>query len=190
MRIEKTLHDDALTERYYSTGNTEYLGLLYSRYTHMVYGVCMKYLQNREEAKDAVIHIFEKLVHEMKKQEIKVFGKWLYVISKNYCLMQIRAGKTVQKHQKNWVAEQELIMESGEFVHPLDANEADTDKKLQECIERLVTEQKKCIEMFYFENKCYREIADLLTMDEKKVKSYLQNGKRNLKICMEGKNVR
>ncbi len=189
MRIEKTLHDDALIEKYYSTGNTDYLGLLYSRYTHMVYGVCFKYLESREDAKDAVMNIFEKLVKEMKGQEIKTFGSWLYVISKNYCLMQIRSVKSGMKHKKNWESEQKLIMEYGEFLHPLDTNDADTDRVLQECMEKLAASQKRCIEMFYFENKCYREIAYRLKLDEKKVKSSLQNGKRNLKICMEEKNV-
>ena len=81
-------------------------------------------------------------------------------------------------------------MESDEVLHPIDKEDAIRDNALRECIEKLKTEQKKCIEFFYFGNKCYNEIALLMKEDEKKIKSFLQNGKRNLKICLEGKNVR
>lgn len=81
-------------------------------------------------------------------------------------------------------------MESEYNMHPIDREEEVLSDALKECIEKLKSEQKQCIELFYYKKLCYQEVAEKLNMDEKKVKSYLQNGKRNLKICLEGKDVR
>ena len=185
-----TLPDNSLIEQYRSTGDINYLGELYARYMHLVYGVGLKYLGNREEAKDAVMQIFEKLVSEVGRYEVRQFKSWLYVLTKNYCLMQLRSGMSRLKREKIWVEEQEIIVESQIYLHPIDREEAFKDLALKDCVEKLKENQRKCIENFYFENKCYSEIAILMETDEKRVKSFLQNGKRNLKICLEGKNVR
>jgi len=153
----------------------------------MVYGVCLKYLQNREDAKDAVMGIYEKLTEDVLKHDIHIFGSWLYVLCKNYCLMQIRADKTLSNRRKVW---ESVFMESERILHPIDDNTDHIEKAIKECMEKLKQEQKDCIELFYFNNRCYVEIAGLLNINVKNVKSYIQNGKRNLKICLEGKNVR
>jgi RNA polymerase sigma-70 factor, ECF subfamily len=184
---KKSLPDNELQKKFHSTGNPEYLGELYSRYMHLIYGVCLKYLKNREESKDAVMQIFEKLLTDLPENEILNFKSWLYVITKNYCLMQIRAWKNRDKKIKQWQNDPENFMESEEFLHPLDGEDPENNKALRECIEKLKKEQKKCVEWFYYENKSYREIAGFPGMDEKKVKSLLQNAKRNLKICIENK---
>ena len=156
---------------------------------HLVYGVGLKYLGNRDQAKDAVMQVFEKLVVEIDRHEIRQFKSWLYVLTKNYCLMQLRSEKSRVKRERIWGGEQDVVMETDDLLHPIDNEEAVKDAALKECIEKLKNGQKQCIEKFYFENKCYSEIAALLKTDEKKVKSDLQNGKRNLKICLEGKHV-
>jgi RNA polymerase sigma-70 factor (ECF subfamily) len=81
-------------------------------------------------------------------------------------------------------------MENATDLHPIDEDEPNIDKELENCIEKLRGEQKECILLFYFENRCYNEIALSLNLDEKKVKSHLQNAKRNLKLCLEEKHVR
>jgi len=184
------LSDEDLLASYSRKKDQRYLAELFSRYTHMVYGVCLKYLQNREDAKDAVMGIYEKLTEDVLKQDIHIFVSWLYVLSKNYCLMQIRADKTKSKNREVWEKDQLVFMESEWALHPIDDNTDHIEKAIKECMEKLKQEQKDCIELFYFNNRCYIEIAGLLNMNVKNVKSYIQNGKRNLKICLEGKNVR
>jgi RNA polymerase sigma-70 factor (ECF subfamily) len=186
---KKSLPDNELQKKFNSSGNPEYLGELYSRYMHLVYGVCLKYLKNREESKDAVMQIFEKLVKDLPENEILNFKSWLYVISRNYSLMQIRSRKNRDKKIKQWQNDPDNFMESEEFLHPLDDEEYENNKALQDCIKKLKKEQKECVQWFYYENKSYREIAEFPGMDEKKVKSLLQNAKRNLKICLENKHV-
>lgn len=178
--------DELLAQRFKDSGDLDVLGTLYERYLHLIYGVCLKYLQNREEAQDAVTGIFEKLIVELPKQEVKTFKSWLYVLTKNYCLMQIRSQKSTSRKMEAWQMEQEYFVESNEELHPIDEDEASMNKKLIECLQKLKDEQQKCIQLFYFENKSYREISSMTKLKEKKVKSYIQNGKRNLRICIEG----
>jgi RNA polymerase sigma-70 factor (ECF subfamily) len=184
--------DDELLAEFKSGGDLEILGELYSRYIHLVYGVCLKYLKDREEAKDGVMQIFEKLIIEIPKHNIETFHSWLHVVTKNYCLMLLRSGKSEKEKFSEWINDPSVFMETVTDLHPLDDEEYSNavDSDLEDCIKRLKEEQRLCIRQFYFENRCYNEISGNLGLDEKKVKSHLQNGKRNLKICLEGKNVR
>lgn len=189
-KILKKETDEELINKFSSSGNLEVLGELYSRYMHLVYGVCLKYLKEKEESMDAVMQIFEKLVTEIPKQKIENFRSWLHVVTRNYCLMQLRSRKSQGEKQNEWLLDSGNFMENGSGLHPLDKEEPDMEKALADCIEKLKDEQKKCIMQFYYEDKCYNEISKNLGIDENKVKSHLQNGKRNLKLCIEGKNER
>lgn len=180
--------EEYLIKEFTLTGDPEVLGDLYSGYMHLVYGVCLKYLKNREEASDAVMQIFEKLIIEIPKQNIENFRSWLHVVTKNYCLMQLRSQKSKDEKFKEWINDPAVFMENNIVLHPIDEDKNDLEKELTECIEKLKDEQKECIRKFYFENKCYREIASSMNLDENKVKSHLQNAKRNLKICLDEKN--
>jgi len=181
--------DEDLLREYTSTGDLDIAGRLYSRYMPLVYGVCLKYLKNREDAKDAVMQIFEKLIVEIPKQKIENFRSWLHVVTKNYCRMQLRSQKTSDQHMNEWMTDQTVFMEYGTDLHPIDEDGPALDLALANCIEKLKGEQKQCIKLFYYENKCYNEIAKSLDLNEKKVKSHLQNAKRNLKLCLEDKHV-
>lgn len=176
--------DTELLRQYLNTGDLEYLGILYNRYIHLVYGVCLKYFRDREQSKDAVNQLFEKLIGEIPKFEIKNFRSWLYVVVKNHCLMEIRKQKTEKKQFEKY---SELnFMESTDVSHPIDEEQDDLlEEQLLRCIEKLKQRQKECIRLFYYQEKCYREIAQTLDIEQKKVKSLIQNGKRNLKICIE-----
>ena len=181
--------DEDLLNEFTSTGNLEVLGELYSGYMHLVYGVCLKYLKDRDESMDAVMQIFEKLITEIPRHRIDNFRSWLHVVTKNFCLMQLRSQKSHDEKLNEWMSESIIFMENSSVLHPIDEDEPDLEKTLENCIERLKSEQKECIRQFYYENRCYNEIARNLGLDEKKVKSHLQNAKRNLKLCLEEKNA-
>ena len=180
--------DEGLLKEFRSGNDPAVLGELYSGYMHLVYGVCLKYLKDRDESKDAVMQIFEKLITEIPKHNIENFKSWLHVVTKNHCLMQLRSKKSHDEKMGEWAADNIIFMENEEDSHPIDGDTSEIDKALEDCIERLRDEQRSCIRLFYYENRCYSEIAANLRLDEKKVKSHLQNGKRNLKICLEEKN--
>ena len=172
---------------YRETRDRQVIGELFTRYMHLVYGVCMKYIHDRELSKDAVMQIFESLPEKLLRHDVRDFRPWLYVITKNHCLMYLRTEKTKDEKQKIFAIEQTFIMENERDLHPVDEEASQTDADLKDCIDKLGAEQKECILLFYYNNTCYRDIAANLKLDEKKVKSHLQNGKRNLKNCLEQK---
>ena len=175
------ISDHELIARYKEAGELAALGNLYNRYMSMVYGVCLKYLKDREEARDAVMQLFEKLVESLKDHEVAHFKSWLYVTARNHCLMALRSRKG-----KKFEDISERHMESDETLHLEDGTEMETNLiTLEKCIEQLVNEQKLCVQLFYLQQKCYQDITVSTGFDLNKVKSYIQNGKRNLKICME-----
>jgi RNA polymerase sigma-70 factor (ECF subfamily) len=183
--------DRELLLQYKTENNADALGFLYSRYVMLVYGLCLKYLNDREKSKDAVMQIFELLAVELHRHDIQNFKSWLYVFSKNYCLMELRKEKSLHKREELWLAGQEKFMENPDGLHPIDSDEnLQLNAALKDCIEKLKDEQRRCVHLFYFENRSYRDISDETGWDDKKVKSLLQNGKRNLKICLESKHER
>ncbi|MBN1158625.1 MAG: sigma-70 family RNA polymerase sigma factor [Bacteroidales bacterium] len=176
--------DENLILAYRKEGDPGILGILYKKYMHMVYGVGMKYLKNREESQDLVMQVFEVLVKDVMRFEIRNFKSWLYAITKNQCLMRLRGIKKIRNSQDMFLPEE--FMESTAIVHPVDETEDDAMlTKLALCMEKLNEMQRTCIEQFYYQQKCYKVIAAEMKVNENKVKSYIQNGKRNLKICLE-----
>ncbi len=185
----KEKSDEELLLQFQKSTHLDILGELYSRYMHLVYGVSLKYFKDRAEAQDAVMNIFEKLITDLPKHQVQNFKSWLYVLTKNHCLMEIRSRNSSDRRLEGLKTELEF-MELADEMHPIDREENSINETLKECIEKLKSEQKQCIELFYYKKLCYQEVAEELKLDEKRVKSYLQNGKRNLKICLEGKHVR
>ena len=180
--------DDArLLERYLETGRLDYFGELYNRYMPLVYGLCLKYLGSVEKAEDAVMQIFEELVPKIGRYDIKQFRTWIYTVARNHCLQQLRAAKAEIPLESA-----PELMESGGILHLLSTGE-DGERRylaLEDCIEQLPDPQKVSIRLFFMEEKSYADIADLTRYAVKSVKSYIQNGRRNLKICMEKKGIR
>jgi len=177
----KDLDDAALLLRYKSTASLDALGMLYNRYMHLVYGVCLNYFKEEEASKDAVMQIFEELVIKLKIHEVQNFKSWLHVLTRNHCLMALR-----KLAKNNTVSIDDTFVENTGFVH-LDIDDTkETQLTLMEkCMETLTEEQRKSVDLFYLQEKCYKEVAQITGYEMVKVKSYIQNGKRNLKICIE-----
>lgn len=173
--------DASLIASYQHTGDLEVLGTLYNKYMHLVYGVCFNYFKDEELSKDAVMQIFEELVVKLKIHQVQNFKSWLHVLSRNHCLMALR------KSAKNpTVAMEDNFVENNEFLHLDIDNTKETQLTIMEkCMETLTIEQRTSVDLFYLQEKCYKEVADITGYDMLKVKSYIQNGKRNLKICIE-----
>lgn len=174
------LSDEELVLNYRNEGSGEIIGEIYKRYGHLVMGTCMKYLKNRADAEDMTMTLFEKLPHKLGNHTIERFKSWLYMVTKNECLMLLRKkGHLSSELTKELEAKDEL--------HAVEAKEVQYEL-LEEAIKGLKEEQRKCIELFYIESKSYQEITSLLQLDTKKVKSAIQNGKRNLKLILENRN--
>jgi RNA polymerase sigma factor (sigma-70 family) len=175
----EAINDRMLLERYRETGDLAVLAELFQNYSHTIYYVCYRYLQDADQSKDAVMQIFEELINKVNKHDINNFGSWLHVLSRNYCLMQLRSAKKM--HQTSL----DDFMELPADLH-LDSENKETQLGLLDlCLQKLTIAQKQSVELFFLNEKCYKEITDLTGFTLNEVKSYIQNGKRNLKICME-----
>lgn len=104
------------------------------------------------------------------------------MVAKNHCLMRLREkNKTMRE-----------LVENNGLVHP-ETNKQDllqneeTFTLLEAAIEELNEAQKTCVTLFYLEKQSYQQIATQTGFSLLQVKSYIQNGKRNLKILLEKK---
>ena len=176
--------DQQLLDNFYRDGNTEWLGILLPRYTLLLLGVCMKYLKNEEEAKDCVQQVFLKTITELGKYKVEYFKAWIYMVAKNHCLMKIRdrQGKRAIEINDAHLPTTEDVFE-GNIHLEKDA----LLNRMSAALEELNKEQKLCIILFYLEKRSYQEIAEITGFTLMQVKSYIQNGKRNMKIMLEGK---
>jgi len=176
-----SLTDKELVALYKQSDDMTVLGELYQRYMDLVYGVCLKYFKEAETAKDSVIQIFEELVVKLKKHEVDNFKGWLHQVAKNHCLMQLRTPKNLKT-----VEFKIEFVQNEENVHLNGVLEKEENfQKLEYCLGTLTGDQQEAIRLFYLEGKCYNEIVEMTGHEWNYIRSCIQNGRRNLKICME-----
>jgi RNA polymerase sigma-70 factor (ECF subfamily) len=178
------ISDQELLEKFHADHDNEWLGILLQRYTLLLLGVSMKYLKNEEEAKDSVQQIFLKVIQELHKYKVEYFKSWLYMVAKNHCLMKIRdrQGKMTAEINDKLSAKPEDETD----LQALTANDQALEL-MDSALKELNPEQQQCVTLFYLQKKSYQEISDATGFSMLQVKSYIQNGKRNLKILIEKK---
>ena len=180
-----SVSDQELVATYRQSADLKVLAALYQRYMDLLYGVCLKYLKEPEAAKDAVMAIFEELAQKLRKHEVDNFKAWCYTVAKNHCLMQLRSAKTIRTQELK-----EEPMQTADELHLNSIMEKEEHlNKLSKCLETLTSEQKTTVELFYLQSKCYKEIETITGLEWNKVRSHIQNGRRNLKICMDKQEV-
>jgi len=200
----KSFSDSELVQKFKETRDNALVGELFQRYTSLVFGVCMKYLKDEDEAKDGVMQIFEKILTDLHRHNVDNFKGWLYMVAKNHCLMFFRSKKIHVELPKHYtgdggddtISDDSTTFSFGkgnegempmELMSGLHHNGEDKEKQLtlmEQSIKALKEEQKICVELFYLQEKSYEEVAKATGYTMKEVKSYIQNGKRNLKILM------
>ena len=182
---QENLTDEELLKRYCDSGELVYFVEAYKRYMPLVYGVALKYLKRPEDAQDAVMQLFEELVVKIKAVEIQSFKAWLYTCIRNNCLMEIR------KKSKNLsISLDDSFMEFCDDFHLTVVSESENrEESLRECVESLPEKQRISVKYFFFDELSYKEVEERTGFSLKMVKSFIQNGKRNLKLCLERKGV-
>lgn len=181
------LSDEELVSRFSETQQQTYFEELYRRYMHLAYGVCLKLMKNEDEARDVVSDVFKILFLKLPKADVKSFKAYLYTVSRNECIAKLRQRKSEMEklakynHVENSPTD---FMESDGFAALFNAHPT-MEQEVERAVAQLGDEQKTCVRLFFYEDKSYREIATETGFTEKQVKSYLQNGKRNLRILLE-----
>lgn len=183
-RTDAPTDETALLRQYRQAGDLAVLGRLYEPYLELVFAVCYQHLRDEDEAKDATMQVFEKLVTELRRHEVANFRSWLHSVARNECLMLLRRRRTAPQTADDF---DEDRVESAAEAHPVDEDfslEAHLNH-LDGCLEALSADQRRAVTLFFYEQKSYREITDLTGFSPNEVKSFLQNGKRNLRKCLE-----
>jgi len=177
--------DEELIAQYHRTKDSQIVGRLFERYATFVFAVSVKYLRDKEKSRDITMQVFEKLIDGLLRFEVKYFKSWLYQITKNQCLMYLRSEKTQLKNINQFVNNEKPFMENGTVPHHDEENETEINlSKLPEAMNTLSDKQRTCIELFYLQDKSYVEVAEITGFTLNEVKSFIQNGKRNLKIYL------
>jgi len=183
------LPDHEVILKYRDTKNPELVAILFQRYTHLVYGVCLKYLEDKDDAKDAVMEIFEGLMESLLKHEVINFKSWLHTVTRNYCLMKLRKDRRVMIDIGKISGKiDEIFVENAEDLHQEDVLDKYNAEDIRPVLKTLKEPQRRCIELVYLEDKSYQEVSEITGYSLNEVKSHVQNGKRNLKIRLEAKN--
>lgn len=186
MKVNKDSSDEELLRQYRQSHKPECLVELYGRYMPLVYGVALKYLKHVEDAQDMVMQVYEGLGDKLLQHEVKVFKGWLYTCVRNECLAELR------KRKGNFLVKlDETFMDFCDDFHLDDIRETEEKEgQLQECLKALPERQRMCVERFFMEEFSYQDIVEKLGFSLKMVKSFIQNGKRNLKLCLERRGIR
>lgn len=189
---EKTFSDEELVRLYREEGNVDHLGMLYERYLELVYGVCLKYFKNQVKAEDAVMAIFEELVKKLRQHEVRDFKPWLHTVARNHCLMKLRRKEPINIAFEDLAPSMlAMLVQSSEDLHPNNAmmQNGQTDP-LKDCLGKLPPKQRDCVRQFYFSEASYKDIAEELSLPLGMVRSHIQNGRRNLRLCLEKKGIK
>jgi RNA polymerase sigma factor (sigma-70 family) len=171
------LSDDELIMLYKNSGEPYYAGILFQRFTPHLAVVTYKYLKKQADAEDALMEVFEIILKDLKTHQVGNFRAWAYSVTKHHCLKKIRAV-----NDKKFKPESALRQIADDTDYDFDPYLLDNQiEDLKKAISNLGPEQRICIDLFYLQEKSYKEVSDITGYPLNEVKSYLQNGKRNLK---------
>ena len=177
--------DEELLFHYKQNGNKELFSELFKKHVSVVYGTCLFYLQDKDSAQDATMQLFEKMMMEIKNHEVKNFKAWLSFVVRNHCISLIRKNKVYQKNIRSYA---EFEYEETSYETEEKIQSVDDDRMIElmkESLPKLKEKQRVCVELFYLKNKSYQEIVNETNYSLNEVKSFIQNGKRNLKLLIE-----
>jgi RNA polymerase sigma-70 factor (ECF subfamily) len=177
--------DEELLKHYKQSGNKDLFADLFKKHVSVVYGTCLFYLQDKDEAQDATMQLFEKLMLDINNREIDNFKGWLSFVVRNHCISIIRKNKSQNKNIKSYY---EFEYEDANYETEEKINTVSDDvmlENMKQCLPKLKENQRLCVELFYLNDKSYQDIANQTGFTLNEIKSYIQNGKRNLKLLLE-----
>lgn len=187
MESVRSMSDEELAAKFAKSKQQIYFEELYRRYVHLAYGVCLKMMKNEADSRDVVSDVFRILFQKLPTANLRSFKAYLYAVSRNECIAKLRQRKSEMLKQAEFqksAASGDDFMEN-EGLNALTNSGPSMEKVVEAAILQLGDEQRTCIKLFFYEDKSYKEIALQTGFSEKQVKSYLQNGKRNLRIRLE-----
>ncbi|MBC8182759.1 sigma-70 family RNA polymerase sigma factor [candidate division KSB1 bacterium] len=172
-------------KNFLSTGDKSCLGKIFEHHKQQLFFHCLKIIKDQEEAKDQTSETFIKAFEKIHKFDLnKPFYPWLAQIATNLCIDLIRRKKIVPLDQ---IDNQPDLKGSDDQV--ADLENAELNDKIKGAIKKLKRQQKRCFCLFYIHEKSYKEIVKLTGFSNNEVRSYIQNGKRKVKLILEREKV-
>jgi RNA polymerase sigma-70 factor (ECF subfamily) len=187
-RNYRKLTDDQIVQAFGASGREAYFDELFERYHTLIYGLCLNLTKHRENSKDLTLITFQKAHAELLRKAPNRFDHWLFTLCRNECMRFLRKAKQEERNVRAWSSmkgTQEEVTESEAFRRKLYEQELLEDRLLKNGIATLSSEQKRCLQLFIYERKTYREIAKITGYSLTQVQNYLQNGRLKLKRWIE-----
>ena len=175
--------ESSLLLKYLKTNDLSYLLELYRPYMHLVYGLAFKYVKDPKQSQEIVYCIFKKLIKDIKRQEVRVFGNWLYNLSLDFCKQWRDRGRTESD---------QIVALGGSTQTPVEFYDDKDDDSFEEEISsmedevmRIKSQQEKCSQLFFKEQRCFQEIADITGWEVSEIKYHVKNAKRKTNIYQD-----
>jgi len=154
---------------------------LYDRHSRAVYSLVLRILQQAGTAEEVVQDVFLQLWRNARQYDESrgPFVPWLLTLARNRALDTLRLKSERQRRREDQTEALPSIAASPDYVKQLDAKRR--GDKVRALMASLNPQQKKAIEMAYFEGLSHREIAAALREPLGTVKSWIRNGLLRLK---------
>jgi RNA polymerase sigma factor (sigma-70 family) len=175
LKPEKSFSDEKLVKLFIETQNNRYFEVLYDRFSDKIYRKCYSFVHDSAKAEDFMHDIFLKLILNLSHyKENSKFSTYIYAITYNYCIDNIRQAKKMQ----------EVDIE-GDFVDEdtspwAESNEMDA-QKLAKTLNAISIEDKSLILMKYQDDLSIKEIGEAMKLSESAVKMRLKRAKDKVK---------
>ncbi len=189
MRKNKNISEVAtLLQKYKESKEVIYIGEIYSRYIHLVYGVCLAEINSRQKAQIAVMNIYDKLIAKESLPEEKDFKLWLYVVTLNYC--RALKGELTEKDKQFEIIDDLMWKAEVEYHYNLTTFNTESytfalNKILKSNENELTNTQKSYLHYFYKQKKSYSEIATIENTTTEKVMQLLKTTRKQINSLIQ-----
>ena len=150
--------------------------IVISEHTNNLFGYAFKFLGNREDAKDIVQDVAEKLWVNRKKVEFKKAKSWMFTTAHNAMINfsnrkgRVQLTSEIKAYDKGCV----------------DPNSFESNEVVDRAVSILPPVQKSIILMRDLEGYSYKEIGKILDLSDAQVKVYLFRARKEIKMQLKG----
>lgn len=154
---------------------------LYDRHSRLVYGLVLRILQQASTSEEVVQDVFLQLWRNADQYDSSrgPFVPWLCTMARNRALDQLRLKSERQRRREDQPDELPPVVVAPDYEKALD--EKRRAERVRALLASLTPQQKKAIELAYFEGLSHSEIAAALKEPLGTVKSWIRNGLLRLK---------
>lgn len=150
--------------------------IIVSEHSNNLYGYAIRFLRNKEDARDIVQDVFEKLWIHRKNVEFAKAKSWMFTTAHNAMInFSNRKGRVI-------LSDEMESYDKGAIV----PNSFESNQVVERAVSILPPVQKSVILLRDLEGYSYKEIADILELSDSQVKVYLFRARKKIKKQLKG----